>query len=171
MKYGKRIPRGIALLGITMLSLGLVAFAQTSSTPSSIDGYWQGTLGAGTNKLRLALKITKSNDGKISGKFDSLDQGASFPLEAVTFDGAAFGFEIKIVGGVYTGVLSKTGAEITGMWTQTGVPAQPLNFTRSSSPPAEPAAPLMSSAGPPVPIAGLQAALDREMAPALDHGV
>jgi len=159
------------LMGMMVLALiPLTSLAQSAASPNNIDGYWQGTLGAGANKLHLALTVTKSSDGKIGGKFDSLDQGASFPLEAITFDGTAFRFEIKIVGGVYAGSLSKTGAEITGTWTQTGVPEQPLNFTRSSSPPAETSAPTVTPARPPIPVSELQVALDREMAPALDHG-
>jgi serine-type D-Ala-D-Ala carboxypeptidase/endopeptidase len=169
MKNQKNIIRTIVLAGIALLSMGLVVFAQTAPTPTGIEGYWLGTLGSGAGKLRAALTITKSTDGKLTGKFDSLDQAASFPMESVTFNEAAFHFEIKIVGGVYEGTLSKNGSEITGTWTQTGVPTQPLNFTRGSAPPA-PAAPAMTPAGPPVPLANLQAALDHEMAPALDHG-
>lgn len=169
MKTQLRIIRALAVAGIAIISTGLVAFAQTSPTATGVEGYWQGALGAGAGKLRLALTITKSPDGKLTGKFDSLDQGASFALENFTFTAPAFRFEIKVVGGVYEGALSKDGSEIAGTWTQTGVPAQPLNFTRNATPPA-PAAPTMTPAGPPVPLANLQSALDREMAPALDHG-
>jgi len=169
MKNQKNIIRTIFLAGIAILSIGAIAFAQTSPTPTGIEGYWLGALGSGAGKLRVAITVTKSSDGKLTGTFDSLDQSASFPIESVTFNEAAFRFEIKGVGGVYEGTLSKDGSQITGTWTQTGVPTQPLNFTRSSAPPA-PAAPAMTPAGPPVPLANLQSALDREMAPALDHG-
>lgn len=161
--------RPIAVTAIAILSIALVAFAQTSPAEKGIEGYWQGALGSGASKLRLALTITKSSDGKITGKADSLDQGASFAMENFTFAAPAFHFEIKVIGGVYEGALSKDGSEITGTWTQTGVPTQPLNFKRGSAPPP-PAAPAMTPAGPPVPLVNLQSALDREMAPALDHG-
>jgi CubicO group peptidase (beta-lactamase class C family) len=163
-----------ALFLIAIVFLGLTtpsSFAQSTPKPNSIEGYWQGALGSGAAKLRVALTITKSADGKFSGKFDSLDQNASFPMESISFDGAALRFELKIVGGVYEGALSKDGTEITGTWTQTGVPAQPLNFTWSATPPPQAAAPVINPARPAVALAGLQSALDREMAPALDHGV
>jgi D-alanyl-D-alanine-carboxypeptidase/D-alanyl-D-alanine-endopeptidase len=158
---------------ISMIVPGLTppaSFAQAAPAPKTVEGHWQGALGAGAGKLRVALTITKSTDGKVSGKFDSLDQNASFPMENISFDGAVFRFELKVVGGVYEGTLSKSGAEITGTWTQTGVPSQPLNFAWSSTPPAESAPLAITPARPPVPLADLQAALNSEIAPAIEHG-
>jgi CubicO group peptidase (beta-lactamase class C family) len=159
---------------IVLIVAGLTSpasFAQTAPKPNSIEGFWHGALGSGAGKLRAVLTITKAMDGKLTGTFESVDQGASFPMENITVDGSAVRFELKVVGGVYEGNVSKDGAELTGTWTQTGVPAQPLNFTWSSTPPPKPAAPSMTPAGPPVALADLQSALDREFAPALDHGL
>jgi len=146
------------------------AVAESTPNPGTLEGSWQGTLGSGAGKLRVVLTISKSSDGKFTGIFESVDQGAKIPMDALSLSGGAVHFELKVVGGVYEGTLSKDGAEITGTWTQTGVPSQPLNFTWSATAPSKPASPALTPAAAPVPLTELQSTLDREMAPALDHG-
>jgi hypothetical protein len=76
-----------------LLGLSCQLFGQTPA--KTFDGSWQGTLEAGGTKLRIALTITKSEAGVYSGKFDSLDQGASIPIDTITVNDDAVRMEMK----------------------------------------------------------------------------
>ncbi len=106
------------------------AAGQAANTGSDFAGNWKGELGAGADKLHILLTITKTADGGFAGQGQSVDQGATFPLEKVSVKGDAVHFEVASVGGVYDGTLNAARTELKGMWTQSGTPAQPLNFVR-----------------------------------------
>ncbi|MFZ3218061.1 MAG: M23 family metallopeptidase [Candidatus Acidiferrales bacterium] len=116
--------------------------AQTAGAAGGIEGTWSGVL---AGQLHLVVTITKSDDGKLGGTLNSVDQHAVLALSNVTLHGDAVRFEVPRVGGVYEGKLEAGGRAISGSWTQTSEPEQPLNFARSSEPaaveaPAPPAA-------------------------------
>ncbi len=116
--------------------------AQTSSNTKTLEGTWEGTLGNGPIKLHLVVTISRTSAGEYDGSLNSVDQGATLPLNNITLNGDAVRFELKNLGGVYQGTLGKEGAEITGTWTQTAAPnPQPLAFTRRV-----PGSPLQASA-------------------------
>lgn len=115
----------LVLLFVACLSCQLIG----QSTEKSFEGSWQGTLEAGAAKLRLALTVTRSDAGVYAGKFDSLDQGASIPIDTIGIDGDAVRFELKSVGAKYEGILNKERTEIVGTFTQSGQ-AFPLTFKR-----------------------------------------
>jgi serine-type D-Ala-D-Ala carboxypeptidase/endopeptidase len=174
MKTHQNFIRTIGLAIIAIISLArppAIAFAQTTPTPISPEGYWQGTLGSGPGKLRVLISISKSADGGFTGTLQSVDQGVTLPISNIKLDNSAVHFELKDIGGVYQGNLSKDGATLTGTWAQTGVPTQALNFTWSATKPDMAPNPTIVPAAPPVPLSGLQAVLDRELAPVLDHGI
>src|SRR5262249_12139561 len=102
-----------------------------------ISGTWRGILAAGGAHLHIELTITKLSNGEYSGQLNSVDQGAVIPMDSVTLQGNKVHFDLKPVGGVYDGTLSDARTEMSGTWTQTGVPAQQLSFKRE---PAQPAA-------------------------------
>ncbi len=174
MKTTKTILRAIALTTIAIFSLAIFPKsipAQTTPPPKSLEGYWQATLGSGPGKLRILVTISRSADASFKGTLQSVDQDASFAISNISLNNTAVHFELKEIGGIYQGTLSKDGASLTGTWTQTGVPAQPLNFTWSATAPQAAPNPAMTPAAPPVPLSGLQAVLDRELAPILDRGI
>ena len=111
-----------------LLGLACGVFAQTPAR--GLEGSWQGTLEAGGAKLRLVLTVTKSEAGAYAGKIDSLDQGATIPIDTIAVNLDAVRLELKSVGGVFEGVLNKEGTELTGKFTQGGEPL-PLTFKRS----------------------------------------
>ncbi|MGH9744699.1 MAG: hypothetical protein ACRD59_01145, partial [Candidatus Acidiferrales bacterium] len=121
---------------IAILAAPAETFAQSSTDAQGPEGVWRGTLGAGANTLHLFLTLTKSGGG-YTGQLNSVDQGANLTVENGTLNGDAVRFEVPRVGGVYEGTLNKTQTEITGTWTQTGVPSQPLTWKRGA-PSAEP---------------------------------
>ncbi len=115
------------LLGIIVLaSVPCCAFGQ------DLAGTWKGELGEGAGKLHIVLTIIKLTGGEFSGQLNSVDQGATLPMENVILKGDAVRFEVKAVGGLYEGKLNAARMEFAGTWTQTGVPAQTLTFARSS---------------------------------------
>jgi len=118
----------VAVLAIYVVVPTMVR-GQAVASNSSLAGGWEGTLGSGPVKLRIVLTIEK-NEGAYSGALNSVDQNAVLPMGNISLKDQAVHFEIPAVGGVYDGTLSADGAEITGTWTQTSVPTQPLSFKR-----------------------------------------
>jgi murein DD-endopeptidase len=106
------------------------AAGQAANTGSDFAGTWKGELGQGDAKLHIVLTITKLAGSEFSGQLQSVDQGATFPLEKVSMKGDVVHFEVKAIGGVYEGTLNAAKTEFAGTWTQANVPAQPLNFVR-----------------------------------------
>src|SRR5262245_20971458 len=99
--------RSSALLLLLAVSLQLLGQSQDRGVAGKgREGVWQGPLEVGGAQLRLVLTITKSGAG-YSGKVDSLDQGATIPIDTITVTGDAVRLELKSVGGVYEGSLNK----------------------------------------------------------------
>jgi murein DD-endopeptidase len=120
-------------IAIAMSALAPVrAAGQAGKVEDTLAGTWKGELGEGDGKLHIVLTITKTASGEFSGQLQSVDQGATIPMENVTLKGDAVRFEVKAVGGVYEGTLNAARTEFAGSWTQGGVPAQPLKFTRDT---------------------------------------
>lgn len=117
-----------------LLGLSCQVFGQTPA--KDFDGSWQGTLDAGGTKLRLALTITKSDTGVYAGKLDSLDQGATLPIDTITVNGDAVRLEIKSLAIVFEGTLNKERTELTGTFTQADQQF-PLTFKRSEPAPVK----------------------------------
>jgi murein DD-endopeptidase MepM/ murein hydrolase activator NlpD len=136
------------LLGVALfVSLPCRAISQTAKAESDGSGTWKGELGEGAAKLHIVLTLTKTSSGDFTGALNSVDQGASLPMDNLTVKGDAVRFEVKAIGGVYEGTLNAARTELKGTWTQSGVPAQPLNFTRSTED-AKDAAPQKTPEGP-----------------------
>jgi hypothetical protein len=95
-----------------------------------IVGDWEGTLDAGTAKLRLVLHVSAAKNGALAATLDSLDQGANgIPVNAVVLNGQKLSLTLDAVHGTYEGTVNKDASEIDGTWTQTG-PLN-LNFRRA----------------------------------------
>jgi hypothetical protein len=116
-----------------LLGLSCQLIGQTPA--KGFEGSWQGTLEAGGTKLRIALIVTKSDAGVYTGKFDSLDQGATIPIDAITVTDDAVRLDMKSAGILYEGVLNKDRTELTGTFTQGGQ-GYPLTFKRGDQPAA-----------------------------------
>ena len=110
--------KNVLLILLLLASLSLPAYGQVDHT--SIVGVWNGTLDAGSAKLRLIVTVTEDAAGVYSGKFESVDQGATIPLDAVTLKGDAVRFENKAAGIVFDGILNKERDEIAGTFKQGG---------------------------------------------------
>jgi hypothetical protein len=148
---------------LILLAISFQVFGQTpeSGAAKGLEGVWRGTLEVGGTQLRLVLTITKSDSSGYSGKVDSLDQGATIPVEAITVTGDTVRLELKSVGGVYEGALNKDRSEMSGKFTQGGA-SLPLVFkagapSQSSAatkpPPAPPQKPISTPFDVAVPVA------------------
>lgn len=145
---------------LILLAISLQVFGQTPGSGAGTkgpEGVWQGTLEVGGTQLRLVLTITKSESSGYSGKVDSLDQGATIPVDTITVTGDAVRLELKSVGGVYEGSLNKDRSEMSGKFTQGGA-SLPLVFkagapSQSSAAAKPPPAPPQKPISPPFDVA------------------
>src|SRR5688500_14043451 len=131
------------LMLLFLLGLSCQAFGQTPA--KDFAGSWHGTLEAGGQKLRLLVTVTISDAGVYAGKVDSLDQGATIPIDTITVNGDAVRLEIKSIGAGFERELNNERTELTGQYTQGGQEF-PLTIARGSLPAAAPT-PAICSAG------------------------
>jgi uncharacterized protein (TIGR03435 family) len=138
----KRMMGCVALLMATVFGMGAQA--------QDVTGQWQGTLHAGSNDLRIILKIAKE-DGKLGATMYSIDQGGQpFKATGVGMDGATLRLNIDVISGKFEGKLSGDGKTIAGTWTQ-GPSPLPLVLAKSTAEtaweiPAPPAPPKLMAA-------------------------
>lgn len=115
-------------MGALATMLGSALYAQ------DIGGDWQGTLKAGSQEVRLVVKIEKGANGGWNAVLHSIDQspdrGAGMPANSVTLQGSNLKFTIDAARITYEGKVSADGASIQGTWTQ-GRPL-PLEFQRAT---------------------------------------
>ena len=122
----------ILLILLFLLGLSCLVFGQAKL---GLEGSWLGTLEAGETKLRLVLTITRSDAGTYAGKFESLDQDATIPIDTITLNGDDVRMEVKSAGIVFESVLNKERTELTGKFSQGGQ-VIPLTLKRSEQAPA-----------------------------------
>ena len=126
---------------LMLLALFGPSFQVFGQTPSNcFEGSWRGTLEAGGTKLRLVVTVTRSAAGAYAAKLDSLDQGATTPVDTITVNVDAVRLEVKSVQAVFEGVRNKDCTELTGKFTQGGQEL-PLTFRRSEQAAAMPSKP------------------------------
>ncbi len=118
------------------------AFQQSTQAPQQvaaqkpIAGVWLGTLEVSGFKLRLAVKVAQTADGKLSATFDSIDQAAlNLPIETITYAGGVMSFQAPKFSISYEGKMNEAGTEIVGDFKQ-GPVAYPLTLKRTDATPA-----------------------------------
>ena len=123
----------VVLSAFALIITSAFMVAAQASTPN-IEGNWLGELEAGGVKLRIVLKIQKS-ENSYAAKFDSLDQGASdLPIDSIVLDGNKLSFAAAKFGINYEGTLNEAGDEISGTFKQ-GANTMPLVFKRIAAVP------------------------------------
>jgi murein DD-endopeptidase len=129
----RRMARGcrIFLAAIVVLIFpGSRAMAQETNLATGLEGTWEGILGG---RLHLVVTIYKASTGELAGQLDSVDQNATLPIEKASLEGNKVKFQVSRIGGLYEGKMNDQGTEISGTWTQNGVPEQPLSFKRGAA--------------------------------------
>lgn len=121
--------------------------AITVPAGAGVEGRWEGAIGAGPNRLRIVLEITKSADGLLLGVLRSLDQGGGpIPVERVTEKADSLRVDIPVIGGRYDAVLSADRTQLNGTFTQGG--PRPLVMTRTAAASSAPATPTPAPVSP-----------------------
>jgi fermentation-respiration switch protein FrsA (DUF1100 family) len=107
------------ILLVLILTILLPAISQAAE--KSIEGNWIGALKVSVAELRIVFKISKGEDGSLTAKIDSPDQGAeNIPVSKVTFENGKLHLESEIIKGTYDGTLQSDGS-IEGTWKQSGL--------------------------------------------------
>jgi uncharacterized protein len=106
------------------------ARAYTYASDADLQGIWNGTLNAGTAKLRLVLKIARATNGTYSGALDSPDQGSK-DIEAtvVSFNAPQVMLEWPALRALFHGELKE--GKLVGFWQQ-GANDFPLELERTN---------------------------------------
>ena len=100
-----------------------------------LEGIWLGVLNPGPITLRLLFKISKSEDGSLSGTIDSIDQGAEgLNISRIRIDGNSVRLKLKEPIAEFEGTISEDGSQITGEWRQ-GSGVLPLIMKRQEKVP------------------------------------
>ena len=83
---------------------------------------WEGKLGLGAGaSLRLVVRVQKTEDGRLLGRFESPDQSAQkLKLDSVTLDKTKLTFAMKSIGVTYEGKLNAEENEAVGTFIQSG---------------------------------------------------
>lgn len=132
---------------ITLLAAGTTTVAlkgfqaeRTRTALAVMQGDWQGTLAADQARLRLVLRIFKTND-TFRAVLDSVDQGAKdIPVTGLAAGPKFIHVELPALDADYRATLNADGTEMAGTFKQMGR-SFPMTFARTTEP-APVAAPL-----------------------------
>jgi hypothetical protein len=97
-----------------LLTMFLVVGRAGDARRTELEGTWRGTLGQGAGALRLVLTLARSGNGSYSGVVDSIDQGATIPIDKVSVRANRVTLEVGSVGGTYDGVLGRNDTRLSG---------------------------------------------------------
>jgi pimeloyl-ACP methyl ester carboxylesterase len=125
--------RAAGLIFILFLSLYIPQSPGTAQ--KQVAGNWLGVLEVSGLKLRILLKITQAADGKLSAKFDSVDQGVKdLPIDSISAEDGVVKFVAPPLSLSFEGKLNDDGSEIAGQLKQ-GPTSFPVTFKRTEKPP------------------------------------
>ena len=108
-----------------MTLLAATSAAQPSAASSRFVGTWQGTLVAGTARLRLAFDVTRDSAGALRAIMRSVDQGNAPIPASVRTSGDTLAVAVPLIQGSYQGVLAAASDSLRGTFTQ----GAPLSLT------------------------------------------
>ena len=102
------------------LTLPFVAIAIPAAA-QNVEGYWEGTLDAGTVQLPIGITIERGEDGALTGTLDSPQQGAfDIPLGETVNEGGALTITVPAIAGRYEAEWDGENRQWIGTWRQGG---------------------------------------------------
>ncbi len=105
--------------GAIAVSAAIVVAAPAQAQDA--EGYWEGTLDAGSVQLPIGVNIERQADGSLSGTLDSPSQNSfDIPLGEVEATGTTFSFTVPVVGGRYQAEWNDARESWDGLWSQSG---------------------------------------------------
>jgi hypothetical protein len=104
--------------------------APSPAVSKELEGDWEGKLDIPSGAFVLVVHFKNQADGTVAATMDSVTQGASgLPLNNVKQTGAQVVFELRRIGGRFEGRLDKSGAKLSGDWSQ-GPNSVPLTLQK-----------------------------------------
>ncbi len=120
-KVKTTIVAGVAVLlvaGTTTVAVKAISAARTRTALTAMQGDWEGTLTAGPTRLRLVLRIIKTND-TYRAVIDSVDQGAKdIPVTKLSARPNSIRLNLPALDADYQAALNADGTEMSGTWKQ-----------------------------------------------------
>ncbi|HYP13641.1 MAG TPA: hypothetical protein VEQ63_06940 [Bryobacteraceae bacterium] len=130
---GQEVPFELKMTGPAKV----ISPSTSTAIDKSLEGRWEGSVEAGQT-LRLALDLSTGLDGKGLGTLTSIDQGGTqLPIGNLSQQGPKLSFDIKRIGGTFSGTLNEAKTEITGTWAQAGRD-MPLTWKKAGGADAKP---------------------------------
>lgn len=120
----------LAVFCVLVGAAGTECFGAAEAPAFDLVGNWGSTIDLGKFKLRLVVKVTRSPEGKLSGKIDIPDQGArDIPVSAMLSNFPDVRWEIDPFDNTaFNGKISTDGKEIAGEFAE-GPGGRPLPVT------------------------------------------
>ena len=110
-----------ALLALLWILSPHKSFAQSTTPPPprplpTLEGHWAGTLKAGDAAIHMILHLTKTPDGQLHAKLDSLDQAVyGIDASALKNTDTTLSFEVPNAGASFEGKLTPTHQALEGL--------------------------------------------------------
>ncbi len=118
---------------ILLLSIfTIVALGNPSSASElmGIEGIWEGRLQVPGTELSIVFRIQATSEGSFTATIDSPDQGITgIPVDEITLKDDTLRLEVRSIGGIFEGEVSKDFSGIKGEWRQSGA-SFPLSLQR-----------------------------------------
>ena len=115
------IVAGVAVLlaaGTTIVAVKEVGAVRTKTALATMQGSWEGVVAADQARLRLVLRIFRTND-TYRAVIDSVDQGVKdIPISQLSARPDSFHAELPALDAIYQAALNADGTEMSGTWKQ-----------------------------------------------------
>jgi hypothetical protein len=125
-------------VGTVPFKLTRTGDARIEATPASpaigkeLEGDWTGTLEVNGMQLQLALTTSNQPDGTATGGLVNVAEGLELPISAIVQKASTVTFEVRAIGGAYSGTLNSDATELIGAFSQ-GSQTAPMTFRRASA--------------------------------------
>ena len=106
----------MALMAIILAPAVIAGVDEKAPNKQGVEGSWEGQLRVTPQiALRITLDVAKGNDGSLSGKWGSPDEGLKhLPLESIALQDGVLTFFAKTAGATYKGKLNESETEVVG---------------------------------------------------------
>lgn len=112
-------------------TLLLFAWACGTLFAQDLAGTWQCTLKTPAGEMRVAIKVTRGADERLTGQILNIDQGTSGPpISLISVQDTTVKFAVDAIGSRFEGTFSKDGNSIVGTLVQASGIAGPTTLIR-----------------------------------------
>jgi hypothetical protein len=126
--------RQVGTVPFTLTRTGAARIEATPASPAigkELEGDWTGTLEVNGIQLQLALTTSNQPDGTATGGLVNVAEGLELPISAIVQKASSVTFEVRAIGGAYSGTLNSDATELIGAFSQ-GSQTAPMTFRRAA---------------------------------------